>query len=180
VVSVKYVVNMLTGLRIVGAALLLFVEPLSALFFVIYIFCGLSDMFDGFLARKTNSTTTFGAVFDTVADFALMAVLLFVLLPIIHLALWAELWVAAIAVVKCASLVTGAVKFRSLAFLHTYLNKATGALLFAFPLLLRFAGITFTAVLLCAAATLAATEELVLNLTQKELIYNVKSLFCKK
>ena len=35
------------------------------------IFCGLTDMIDGTVARKTGSDSKFGARLDTVADFVL-------------------------------------------------------------------------------------------------------------
>lgn len=175
----KYFVNILTALRILGAICLLFLEPLSGLFFAVYVFCGFSDILDGYLARKTNSATVFGAIFDSIADFIFIGVMLLVLLPILQLTLWIKLWVAGIALIKAVSLLTGAVKYRSLAFLHTYMNKITGALLFLFPLLYSFVGLTVTAILLCSAATLGAIEELVINLRSREIAYDVKSLFIK-
>ena len=53
--------------------LLLFFSPFSIQFYIVYLSCGLSDMIDGTIARKTYSTSAFGAKLDTVADFVFVA-----------------------------------------------------------------------------------------------------------
>ena len=60
--------NFLTALRIAGAACLLFITPLSPAFFIVYTFCGISDVLDGVIARASHSTTEFGAKLDSAAD----------------------------------------------------------------------------------------------------------------
>jgi len=155
---------------------LLFVEPLSALFFTLYIVCGASDILDGYVARKTKTTSKAGAILDSVADFVFIGVILYKLIPIIDLSFWMQLWLIGIAMVKAASLLIGFIKYRSVAFLHTYMNKIAGASLFSFPLFYSGFGITITAFLLCIIASIAAVEELTITITSKELSYNIKSI----
>ena len=100
---------------------------------------------DGYIARKTKNISKAGAIFDSVADFIFIIIMLFIMIPIIDISFWVQLWLINIAMVKGTSLLIGFVKYRSLAFLHTYMNKATGALLFTFPLLYNGLGITITA-----------------------------------
>lgn len=57
----KQTANFVTGIRILGSLLLLFVPVFSSPFYAIYLICGLSDMVDGTIARKTNSASPFGA-----------------------------------------------------------------------------------------------------------------------
>lgn len=142
--------------------------------------CGATDILDGYIARKTKSTSNAGAVFDSVADFIFITIMLFIMLPIIDVSFWIQLWLISIVMIKTASLLTGFIKYRSFAFLHTYTNKATGALLFAFPLLYKGLGITITVFLLCSIASIAAVEELAINLTVKKLSYNIKSIFFRE
>lgn len=134
---------------------------------------------DGYAARKTNSASKTGAVLDSTADFIFVAVMLFIMIPIIELKFWVKLWLIGISAVKAASLSIGFIKYRSLAFLHTYMNKAAGASLFAFPLLYSSLGITITSFLLCSIASIAAFEELLINMKSKQLLYNIKSIFLK-
>ena len=59
----------ITGLRILVSAVLLFCPVFSPIFYVLYLIAGLSDMADGIVARKTNSVSEFGSRFDSIADF---------------------------------------------------------------------------------------------------------------
>ena len=57
--------NSITLLRIVGSIGLLFPAPMSPLFLGIYTLTGLTDVLDGWLARKTGTTSDFGARLDS-------------------------------------------------------------------------------------------------------------------
>lgn len=48
----KHIANILTGCRILGSILLLFFPAFFVAFYIIYLFCGFSDMIDGTIARK--------------------------------------------------------------------------------------------------------------------------------
>ena len=48
---IKHIANLVTGCRILGSVLLFF-PAFSVEFYIIYIFCGFSDMIDGTIARK--------------------------------------------------------------------------------------------------------------------------------
>ena len=78
----------MTGARIFGSILLTFAPALSASFYAVYLICGLSDMLDGTVARKTNSSSPFGATLDTSADFQFAAVSLAKLAPYIPFPVW--------------------------------------------------------------------------------------------
>ena len=81
----KQIANIITGFRILGTIVLLFFPVFSLEFYVSYLFCGFSDMIDGVVARKTNSNSSFGAKFDTVADLVFMIGVCSKLLPEIHI-----------------------------------------------------------------------------------------------
>ena len=70
----KHIANIITGSRIIFSLLLVFIPLSSAWFCVFYLFCGLTDMIDGAIARKTGSVSKFGARLDTVTDFVFMFV----------------------------------------------------------------------------------------------------------
>ncbi|WP_209443611.1 CDP-alcohol phosphatidyltransferase family protein [Paenibacillus camerounensis] len=166
---IRHIPNTLTVMRMIGSLCLLFLEPLSGLFLVVYTLCGASDALDGYIARKTKSASEAGASLDSMADFLFIGVLLLVLLPLLHLPVWLIYWIAGIAVLRGASLLTGWLRYRTLAFIHTYANKATGLLLFCFPFLYYLFGLTAPASLLCIAASLSALEELAINICSREL-----------
>ena len=68
----------------------------------------ISDMLDGFVARKTDTVSRFGARLDTIADFVLVIVCLVKLLPIPRIPAWLYLWIGIIALIKI--IITPAIK----------------------------------------------------------------------
>jgi len=133
VFEIKHIPNIITASRIVCSVFLLLIEPLSLWFFIIYLLCGISDIFDGYIARRTKSISQFGATLDSVADANFIGVLLIIFIPKFQWPLWIVIWVGTIALVRFISLAVGFVKYHTFAFLHTYANKLTGLLLFSFP-----------------------------------------------
>jgi CDP-diacylglycerol--glycerol-3-phosphate 3-phosphatidyltransferase len=150
---------------------------MSGWFFFFYILCGISDMIDGFLARKMNSVTNLGAALDSTADFVFITVVISALITRIKLSEWMLIWLGFIIILKVLTLLTGFRKFHSLAFLHTIMNKITGGLLFCFPVLYTFTGFLPIVFLLFISATFAALEELIINMTSAILNPDVKSFF---
>ena len=133
--------------------------PLSLPFYVLYAAAGLSDILDGFIARKTNTATQFGAKLDTLADIVFAAVILIKLLPILELPLWVIGWVGVITLIKLVNIVIGFVRRHTLTAVHSVINKVTGALVFILPFTLPIINIRYTAPLVCIVATVAAITE---------------------
>lgn len=177
---VKYLPNVLSICRIIFTLAIIFTKPLSTLFFILYFGAGISDVFDGYIARKTNNTSDFGATIDSIADFIFIAVMMLILLSIIRIPLWLVMWIIGIAIIRGVSLIIGFIKFHGIAFLHTYANKATGLLLFCFPVILIFGGMTVTGILLCTIASISAIEDLAINIRSKKLVKDVISIFMIK
>ena len=103
----KNLANIITMMRVVLSLPLLLSEPLSPSFYILYCLCGLSDMVDGFVARRTNSESRFGERIDSLADIVFVAVCLCKLLPVIELPVWICVWVAAIALIKVVNVAIG-------------------------------------------------------------------------
>jgi CDP-diacylglycerol--glycerol-3-phosphate 3-phosphatidyltransferase len=173
----KFVVNGITFSRIILALLLFQFEPLSTSFFILYMLCGLSDMADGYLARKTGTTSEFGAKLDSLADLVMVFAVLIILIPVLTIPLRDIIWIACIALIRFISLLIVAIKFRKFGIVHTYANKATGFALFLFPLLLAVIGLPITTLLLCTMGTISALEELLMHLINTDLDINQKSIF---
>ena len=60
----KHIANIITAPRILLSVVLLFLPILGAGFYVIYLLCGVTDMIDGTVARKTGAVSEFGAKLD--------------------------------------------------------------------------------------------------------------------
>ena len=155
----KHIANILTGCRIFGSILLLFFPAFSLDFYITYLLCGFSDMVDGTIARKTNSTSKFGSQLDTIADLIFVVVSLFKLLPAIHIPQWLWIWGGVIAVIKISNIIWGYVSKKQFISLHTIMNKITGLLLFLLPLTLSFVELKYSSIVVCCIATFAAIQE---------------------
>ena len=155
----KYIANILTGCRIFGSILFLFFPAFSLEFYITYLLCGFSDMIDGTIARKTNSTSRFGSQLDTIADLAFVVASLFKLLPAIHIPGWLWIWGGVIASIKISNIIWGYVSQKQLISLHTVMNKVTGFFLFLLPLTISCAEFKYIAIAVCSIATFSAIQE---------------------
>ncbi|MDD4067180.1 MAG: CDP-alcohol phosphatidyltransferase family protein [Clostridia bacterium] len=166
----KNVPNIITIIRIILSISLLFIEPVTCLFYIIYLTSGFTDILDGFLARKYNITTEFGARLDSIADLIFYAILVWIFLPLITITTVDIVWVVAIALIRFGTLGLTYFKYKTFAFLHTYLNKITSFLVFFYPLVLSYVDIKVILVF----ATLSAVEELYIDMKANKLMTNIK------
>ena len=155
----KHIANIITCCRILGSILLLFYPAFSIEFYVIYIICGLTDMVDGTIARKTNSTSNFGAKLDTIADFVFVFVCSIKILPTLQIPLWLWVWIFIVALVKIFYIALVFIHKKKLLSIHSILNKITGFALFILPLSLSFVEIKYSSVVVCLIATFSAIQE---------------------
>ena len=164
----KHIANIITGSRIIFSLPLLFIPLSSVWFYVFYLFCGLTDMIDGAVARKAMAVSRFGARLDTVADLVFMLVGSVKILPLFHLPLWLWGWIILIALIKIFNIALFFVLKKKLISIHSALNKITGLSLFLLPLTLTFAEAAYSITATCALATLAAVQEAYLVTKEQE------------
>ena len=146
---------------------LLLCDVSGVAFWFVYALCGISDIADGWLARRLKCVTKTGALLDSVADICFVACCAWKLMPILGSALplcfgkelpqWLWLWAGVIVIIKVVNQISALVKYGRCTFPHTLANKATGFLLFiAVPM-------TFVSVvpiiIVAVVATLAAIQE---------------------
>lgn len=126
----RLTVNILSASRIALCLPLLLVDALTMPFWVLYVIAGITDMLDGFLARRWGVESKFGARLDSLADFVFVLAVGYKLFP--WLKLPASLWmmIGFIALVKIVNAISAYVVKHRIEFLHTKANKLTGFLLF--------------------------------------------------
>lgn len=157
-IVIRYLANAITISRMIVAVVLIFTEPFSMLFNVLYVYSGIADMADGRIARKTHTESRAGETLDSIADLFFMAVCVIKILPVIDTPLWLWGWIMIIVGIKCMNLISGYRKDKTV-FLHTTANRVTGLLLFPIPLALIFIRIDYIAIVVCTVATFAAIQE---------------------
>ena len=126
----KQIPNLLSASRIALCLPLLSVDEMTVPFWVLYVIAGLTDILDGFLARRWGMESKFGARLDSLADFVFVLTVGYKLFPWLKLptALW--MMIGLIALVKIVNAICSYVVRHRIEYLHTKANKLTGLLLF--------------------------------------------------
>ena len=153
----KHLPNILSSLRIVGAVALLLCDVVGTTFWSLYALCGISDIADGWLARKLKCVTKKGALLDSVADICFVACCAWKLLPILELPQWLWLLAGVIVAIKVVNQLSALVMYGCCCFPHTLANKWAGFLLFIAVPMTFYTVIPITTV--AAVATFAAIHE---------------------
>ena len=151
--------NIITIIRILCSIALLFCPVFSAVFYALYITAGISDMVDGWVARRTHTASELGAQLDTIADIVFVIVCLVKLLPVLDIPNWLYIWIGVIALIKIINIISGFVVQKQFVSVHSVMNKVTGFLLFVFPLTISFINLNYSAAVVCIFATFAAIQE---------------------
>lgn len=122
------IADCITVCRIAGTLILFALRPLSTVFFIVYSLTGLTDVLDGWIARKTETADSFGARLDSIADMLFYAVMLFRMFPVLWNTLPSDIWYAAsgILVVRISAYLLAAVKYRQFASMHSERVIITG------------------------------------------------------
>lgn len=155
-----------TSVRMASSLLLLFLPYHSAGFLTVYTLAGLTDVLDGWLARKTGTASDFGARLDSIADLLFYGILLFRLFPVLWRLLPGEIWyaVGAVLLIRLMAYGIAAVKYHRFASLHTWLNKLTGGAIFLLPYVISWPGGIAYSWGVCLVAFAASAEELAIHL----------------
>ena len=151
--------NAISALRFLGAFCLLFFGVESYAFWAIYFVCGLSDMADGYLARKLGCESKMGALLDSLADLAFVICCGFKLIPALAFPKWLWVWGGVIVATKVINQISALVMYKKCIFSHTIANKVTGILLFVGVPLTVFLESIVPMVIVAVVATFAAVQE---------------------
>ena len=154
------IANGITVSRILFSLAMILFPPSSVPFAVLYVLCGLTDVLDGFLARKLHTESTTGERLDSIADLFFAVVYAVKILPFLNIPLWMWIWVAVIGAVKITSILIASTKAHRLLIEHSFGNKLTGLLLYLLPLSVCVAEVKYGAILVCAVATGTVIKEM--------------------
>ena len=139
--------------------MLLIPETFSSAFYIIYIYCGISDMLDGFIARKSKNESKIGSRLDSVADFMFVIVAIIKILPVLNLSKGIIIWTVIIALIKVTNLICAYICYKKLVLPHTIANKITGFTLVIAPLIIVNVNSIIIESIICIIATFSAIQE---------------------
>ena len=155
----KSLPNAISALRFLGVVCLLFFGVESCAFWAIYFVCGLSDMLDGYLARKLGCESKTGALLDSLADLVFVVCCCFKLIPALAFPKWLWIWGGMIVAIKVINQISALAMYKKCLFPHTFANKVTGFLLFVGAPLTVLLGSIVPMVIIALVATFAAVQE---------------------
>lgn len=175
----KNIANIITVMRIICVIIMLHTETFSTLFFTFYIAAGVTDIIDGFLARKLKIESDFGARLDSFCDVSFLIAGMIKIFPLIYKEIWIYLWIdlALIAVLKVVTVFLIKKKTGNFGLLHTYVAKFNGVFLFLGPILMRLWGVNEVGLLLGICCTYGALEDLIIVAQSKEVDLNIRGTF---
>ncbi|MEF2967316.1 CDP-alcohol phosphatidyltransferase family protein [Paenibacillus sp. M1] len=174
----KHLANMISISRMILLILLFFLTNHVWMFLLVYLLCGLSDVLDGYIARKTKTQSDLGARLDSAADLLLFGVITVAMIVWLKdEALIFLPWIILIVTIRCANLLISARKYHSFAIVHTWGNKVSGFLLFMTPPLYFLFQNPAVAWPVCLVSVLSALEETAIHLTSAKLDLNRQSIF---
>ncbi len=149
--------NVISVLRIAGSISLLFCDVRGWPFWSLYVLGGLSDIIDGWLARKLHAESKSGAILDSVSDIVFVACCAISLLSVLEIPMWLWIWAGVIVIIKIVNQISSLVVCKRFCFPHTLANKLTGFLLFLMVPTMFWSMIPISIV--ASLATFAAVQE---------------------
>lgn len=157
--------------RIVLCLPLLLVDAMTVPFWTLYVTAGLTDMLDGFLARRWGVESKFGARLDSLADFVFVLAVGYKLFPYLKLptALW--MMIGLIALIKVVNAISSYVVRHRIEYLHTKANKLTGILLFISMMAIGQSYFVSVAWMIACIALFAAIQEGHLIRSKQDIYY---------
>ena len=178
--GIRSIPNALSVFRLTGVPVLflLITFPEPWWFLAWFILLGITDSLDGYLARKWNQVSEFGAFLDTIADIAYYisaAWFLYQLFP--HIIIPNLGYLAVFFVIFGLVLMYTLIRFRKVHMLHTHISRLCGVLVFSAMIASFFTDTTLFLRAIILLYTLAFIEFMLIFTLFGEVSANTRSIF---
>lgn len=151
--------NAVTATRMIAAFLLFLIDPSDPVFWLLYAWCGASDMIDGQIARRLEEESLFGARLDSVSDFTFAVACCCSILPNCSLQAWLVALITLIASSKILLYVFLLGKGSNAARMHSMGNKAAGFTVFVTLPALYLTKMSLVALPACIVSAISIFQE---------------------
>lgn len=174
----KHIANILCGIRIVLALILLiFFKKISVLFLILYTIAEFTDIIDGTIARKTGSCSDLGSFLDSVSDLLLAANLVKIVFSMKIITKPLAVWLILALLIGASSPIINYLRHKKLFFIHSVPCKACGAIISIVPFAIYFGFIDIYLVIALTLVTFAMIEICVMSTLLDKPDPNAKSLY---
>lgn len=139
----KHLANILSSIRIVAGAFLYLFSEITGGFIALYVICGITDLLDGPIARKTGTTSSLGAVLDTVGDVVTYMAFVKILLVNHMVPRFIVLWMLiGVLGIHLLAGVVSLVRIKKFFIVHSLFGKIMGGSVFVMPFAMWIVGKT--------------------------------------
>ncbi len=173
----KHLANIVTSSRIIGAIVLFFCKDITTFFLVVYVLCGFTDLIDGPIARKNNSSSTLGATLDTIGDVGTYLALTKILIKNKLVPIYILVWIISAGVLFGACAFVSKKRFNKMYLPHTYLGKLFGGVVFVLPVAMQFVDGGVWMSVICTIASIHVIELFIVQSKSNEAKDFVPSVF---
>ena len=125
--------NIISAIRIIAGACLYLFSDITGGFIAIYVVCGITDLLDGPVARKFNSTSAVGAALDTVGDAVTYMALAKILLVKRMIPMWIVCWMLSVLGLHIIAGLVSLKKTKKFYVVHSLFGKILGGSIFVLP-----------------------------------------------
>lgn len=129
----KHLANILSAIRIIAGACLYLFSDITGGFIAIYVVCGVTDLLDGPVARKFESTSAVGAILDTVGDAITYMALVKILLVKHMIPSWIVYWMFGVLALHILAGLVSLKKVKKFYVVHSLFGKILGGSIFVLP-----------------------------------------------
>jgi len=153
---------------------------LTPLFMGFYIFAGLTDLFDGPLARRFNPNSKFGANIDGTADYIFIAVCLVTIIPAFdNINMLSIGIVVGFVVLKVLGMIVGYIRYRQLMMMHTRLSKTAAFVAWLIPIIYFFTPLDINTIFIFMGVYcfIFLSEEIAINIVMPYPKRDIKGIF---
>ena len=180
-ISYRHLPNIISSVRIFMALVLLFlaIKQHPDLFITALIFTELTDILDGYLARRLNVVSELGAQLDSWGDFVV-----YITLAISAWLLWPDIVLQQLIPISLIiasfiiPVVIGFIKYRKMTSYHTIAVKISVSITIVAYILLFTGMLSWTMTLAAVACVYAATEQIAITLlNRRDKTVDIKSIW---
>lgn len=158
----KNIANIITITRIIGTFVMIYFDVLTPEWLVAYVYSGLSDIVDGYIARKLKIQSTLGSKLDSVSDLFFYTTMMIKLWPYLVEYLptfvWVIIWTTV--AIRLAVYLYVNLKMHTILSSHNILNKLTGCFMFLIPFIIKTKYFVLYAICVSSFALIAALNEI--------------------
>lgn len=148
--------NAITATRVAASAAILASSPTDPVFWLLYAWCGISDIIDGPIARRLGEESALGARLDSAADLVFAIACCLSLLVECSLATWLIVAIAFLAIAKVLLYALAGGRVRDI---HSRENKVAGLVTFVTLPVLFLTNLSAAAVPACILAAYSILRE---------------------